>query len=79
MRIFQILLVLSNILIYIACNPSSKKEEVQKVSKVGKFNKIALGTCDTTGKGGVTLKVNMWSLPVRILLPPLFMIFLIQK
>jgi len=60
MRIFQILLVLSNILIYIACNPSSKKEEVQKVSKVGKFNKIALGTCDTTGKGGVTLKVNMW-------------------
>jgi hypothetical protein len=60
MRFPLFLILLVPIFLYTSCTSSSKKEEVQAVSKAGKFNKIALGTCDTTGKGGVTLKVNIW-------------------
>lgn len=60
MRIFQSFLLLSTILIYASCNPSSKKEESKTINRTGKFIKTELGTCDTVSKGGVTLKVNVW-------------------
>jgi hypothetical protein len=60
MRILQSFLLLSTLIFYAACNPSSEKKETEPVHITGKVNKLALGSCDTTGKGGVTLKVNVW-------------------
>ena len=52
-------LILSTIVFYTSCTPSSKEEEVVTIKREGKFNKVELGKCDTIS-GGVSLKVNVW-------------------
>jgi hypothetical protein len=59
-RILQSFLLPGTLIFYAACNPSSEKKETKPLQITGKFNKIDLGSCDTTGKGGVTLKVHVW-------------------
>lgn len=58
MRISHLIILLTAVF-YTSCTPSSKKEEVRLIPRVGKFNKIELGKCDTIS-GGVSLKVNVW-------------------
>lgn len=48
--------------IILSCNPSSKKENLEKGSGLneGKLNQEILGNCDTISNKGVSVRINMW-------------------
>jgi len=48
--------------IILSCNPSSKKENLEKGSglNAGKVNQETFGNCDTVNNKGVSVHINMW-------------------
>lgn len=79
MRILSNLLLLVTFIFFVACSPSTKKEEVKTGMKAGKFNRMELGNCDTTLIGGVGLVINVWEPTAQDTISGTIRAFLNQK